>query len=208
MLPTTLIRRILLPLLLMLPAMAWSDELSELRARNAQLEATVEELTLQLADALKERRRLEASLAEAKTSLAAAEASLTTTDAAMATAPAAMAAGGDGQAAAAVIAPEEARMVEEEIVSVADAAVTARSDAMSVASALDTTGCSVTEALAGYDGKRAGNEALTSWLKSGNHLNVCSTEQLEEIRAAIKWDWLGYQKEAIRMLDKELEARR
>lgn len=44
---------------------AFGDELSELRDRNAQLEATVQELTLQLAAALQDRKRLEAALSAA-----------------------------------------------------------------------------------------------------------------------------------------------
>ncbi|MEE4278129.1 MAG: hypothetical protein V2I82_06655, partial [Halieaceae bacterium] len=68
-------------------------------------------------------------------------------------------------------------------------------------------GCNVSEALAGYDGKRAGNEALAAWLKTGNNLERCTREQLEEIRSAIKWDWLGYQKEPLRLLDRELAGR-
>ncbi len=205
MLLKKLVTRTLLPLLLTLSSSAWSDELSELRARNAQLEATVEELTLQLADALKERRRLEASLAEATASLAAAEANLSAAEVASSTSSARTTVSEDTPAG---VTTGETEMVEEEIVSAAGAGAAAKAEAMTLASALDTSGCSVSEALAGYDGKRASNEALTDWLKSGNHMDVCTTEQLEEIRAAIKWDWLGYEKEAIRMLDKEIEARR
>ncbi|MEE4279328.1 MAG: hypothetical protein V2I82_12740, partial [Halieaceae bacterium] len=151
------------------PGAVRADELSDLRARNAQLEATVEELTLQLADAVKERRRLEAQLAEA---LAAAEA-------------AAVAANESVAAAVEASAAVESRLEDVEVAPAPDAAPAAvepSSLATAAAAAPEAervarstlAGCNVSEALAGYDGKRAGNEALAAWLKTGNNLERCT----------------------------------
>ena len=59
-------------------AVASADELAELKARNAQLESTVEELTLQLADSLRERKRLEGLLNQAKVASVTAPGAVTT----------------------------------------------------------------------------------------------------------------------------------
>ncbi len=63
----TLFGRVSVLALLLVSSVSWGDELANLKARNAQLEATVEELTLQLAESVKERRRLEAQLANTAT---------------------------------------------------------------------------------------------------------------------------------------------
>lgn len=200
---------LLLLTLLCLPVAipASADELEMLRDRVAQLEATVEELTLQLADAVKERRRLEAEIAEA---LADAEAAAAAPVAAapIAAAPAASEALSTGAP------PASDRVIEETPVAPAAQTATGSAPAAS-AEALATAGpayastsdCDVSQALAGYDGKREGNEALAAWLEADDHLARCSMEQLREIRAAVKWDWLGYQKPVLKLLDEELARR-
>lgn len=52
-------------MLLLVPTLALGGELEDLKEKNARLEATVEELTLKLADAIKDRKRLESELATA-----------------------------------------------------------------------------------------------------------------------------------------------
>jgi hypothetical protein len=161
----------------------------------------VEELTLQLADAVKERRRLEGELAEARAAVPAAAA-------------VAQQGASSPTAAAPVAAASEPVLEDVEVVTdqsapaaqAAQAPVQAAAPATTIARA-DIAGCDVTEALAGYDGKRAGNEALTEWLKTGDNLERCTKEQLQEIRGTVKWDWLGYQKEPLRILDKEIARR-
>jgi hypothetical protein len=185
-----------------------ADELADLKARNAQLEATVEELTLQLAEALRERRRLEAELAGARSSVAPsvaapAPAAPVAESAPDATgAPVARQAPAASPAEAAADPAPEPRLREVDIAGVAPAA----KEPVAVARA-GIVGCDVSEALAGYDGKRAGNERLLDWLKASNNLERCTTEQLRELRGAVKWDWLGYQKEPLRLLDEEIARR-
>lgn len=183
-----------------------ADELDELKARNAQLEATVEELTLQLAEALRERRRLEAELAELRSvaePVAAAAPVAPVAAPVAAEAPAARPAPAASPAPAPADPAPEPRLRE---VAIAGAAATGAPEPVAVARA-DIDGCDVTAALAGYDGKRAGNERLRDWLRSDGNLERCTTEQLRELRGAVKWDWLGYQKEPLRLLDEELARR-
>ena len=181
---------------------ASADELETLRERVSQLEATVEELTLQLADAVKARRRLEAELAEAMAATGVAE-----------PAPVAAAAGAS-QGLSTGGPPASDRVIEDTPVAPAArtapaAAPEASAEALAAASSADASSsdCDVSQALAGYDGKRKGNEALAAWLEADDHLAKCSTEQLREIRDAVKWDWLGYEKPVLKLLDKELARR-
>lgn len=192
---------------------ASADETSDLRKRIEQLEAAVEELTLQLADSVRERRQLEAQLAEADAAAEAAAATLTATAAAAST-PAAASTGP-------VTSTASQELIEETAVS-AEAAIDApiatsktpstpktskESAAVAEYASIGSTDCDVSQALAGYDGKRKGNEALAAWLGADDHLARCSTEQLREIRDAVKWDWLGYEKPLLKLLDKELARR-
>jgi len=185
-----------------------ADELEALQARNAQLEATVEELTLQLAEALRERRRLEAELARVRADAKPVAAAVPVAPAADDTLPA-----GDRSAAdpAPAAIPAEAPAdpaPEVQMREVAVASATAVEAPEPVAAArTGVDGCDVTEALAGYDGKRAGNERLSNWLKASDNLERCTTAQLRELRDAVKWDWLGYQKEPLGLIDAELARR-
>lgn len=188
-------------LLLTTSAAVRADEPADLRERVEQLEATVEELTLQLADALKERRRLEAELAEA---VAAAGAAVAAPAPATSTASSGLSTGGPP-------AHENSAIEETAVLPAAAAAASAAAQGSAKAPAAGTTAassaCDVTAALAGYDGKRKGNEALAAWLESDDHLANCSTEQLQAIRDAVKWDWLGYEKPVLKLLDTELARR-
>lgn len=198
---------LLLVILLLLPVAVpvSADELAELRERVTRLEATVEELTLQLAASVRERRRLEAELAE----------TIATAGAAVA-APAA-AGSGSTERDAPVLAGEADVAAEEAIEEIAVPSVAASSSDVAPAQpgasdAVDagytrSADCDVAQALAGYDGKRKGNEALEAWLQTDNHLDKCSTSQLQQIREAVKWDWLGYEKPVLRLLDRELARR-
>jgi hypothetical protein len=89
----------------------------------------------------------------------------------------------------------------------ADAAMTGAAAGAAESAFIRSADCDVAQALAGYDGKRKGNEALEAWLQAGDHLTVCSTAQLQQIRDAVKWDWLGYEKPVLQLLDKELARR-
>ncbi len=159
-------------LLMLFSTTASADELADLKRRNAQLEATVQELTLQLAEALKAQQRLEAELA-----------------------------------AAVSVSSEEA--VELQDTAIATEVVTASGAAASSTSMKETTDgvCNVREALDGYEGSGGDNKALSAWLKSSNHLAVCTTSQLQQIRKAVDWDLLGYQKEVLALIDRELASR-
>ena len=192
---------LLLPavLVLVLATRASADELSEQRERIEQLEATVEELSLQLADSVRERRRLEAELAEA---VAAAAAAATTA----------------GASKGSVDTPAEVEAevggIIEEIAVAAEAGASPEGSgpatappAVAESAYTRSADCDVAQALAGYDGKRKGNEALEAWLEADDHLNKCSTAQLQEIRDAVKWDWLGYEKPVLKILDRELARR-
>jgi hypothetical protein len=186
---------------------ASADELATLRERIDQLESTVEELTLQLADSVRERRRLEAELAAAVAAAGtAAAAPAATAPVASATTAAAMTAEGP---------TDREELIEETAVTVdaparsdaADAAMTGAAAGAAESAFIRSADCDVAQALAGYDGKRKGNEALEAWLQTSDHLTVCSTAQLQQIRDAVKWDWLGYEKPVLQLLDKELARR-
>ncbi len=188
---------VVLPAVLFVGA-ARGDELADLKARNAQLEATVEELTLQLAEALKERRRLEAALAAAEA--APAPAAVAAPAAAMAStsvsAPAVA-------APAATTAPDEGMLSETEIKAQAGSPA-----AQAVVVARDAVeGCNVAEALSGYEGSGDDNQALSAWLKKSDHLKLCTEDQLRQIRKAVDWDFFGYQKEVLALIDRELSQR-
>jgi hypothetical protein len=185
---------------------AAGDELAELRARNAQLEATVEELTLQLAETIAERRALEAQLADAVAKLEAAAAAATAAPPLAAgvsgeTAPAPEVPAADSGAAEATEEVVEEAIVAEGATAPAAVAATAQPDSLA------TPACDVDEALRGYKRSGKANRALGDWLQSGNHLKACSTEQLKAIRKAVKFDFLGYEKAVLAMIDEELEAR-
>jgi hypothetical protein len=198
--------------LLFCSASTWGDELSDLRARNAQLEATVEELTLQLADALSERKDLEARLAQAIADRDGLEAELAAAAAARAGSASPMVA---GDIPAAEVAGTTALAMDRDTVS--EEAVMPEGDSVAAAAKLQreaqagtptrNEACDVEEALRGYKRSGKANRALGDWLRSSNHLKVCSTEQLTQIRKAVKFDFLGYEKEVLAMIDEELEAR-
>ncbi len=183
---------------------ASADELATLRERIDQLESTVEELTLQLADSVRERRRLETELAAAVA--AAGTAAAAPAPVASATTAVAMTAEGP---------TDREELIEETAVTVdaparsdaADPAMTGAAAGAAESAFIRSADCDVAQALAGYDGKRKGNEALEAWLQAGDHLTVCSTAQLQQIRDAVKWDWLGYEKPVLQLLDKELARR-
>ena len=196
----SLIARLALLALVLGAGPARSDELSELRARNDRLEATVRELTLQLAEVLAERDDLQARLEQALSQVeapptAAPGPAVTTGAAATAVAP-----------AAAAPAPDPDTVTDEVVVATSAAAATAAS-APSVEAPTSDPACDVEEVLRGYKRSSKANRALGEWLESGDRLQVCSTEALMQLRKAVKFDLLGYEKPVLAMIDKELEAR-
>lgn len=172
---------------------ALCDELADTLARNARLEATVQELTLQLAESLKERARLEAELRQA---LAREE---------LGTLPAPIEASRPDE-----VTLQETDIVEEAAAVNAASAATKTPDASrSVAQPLPTSAgnCDVDAALKNYAGRGDDNKALSTWLKVPKRLAECSTAQLKQLRKAVDWDFWGYQKEVLALIDNELEKR-
>ena len=158
-----------------------ADELSDLKARNAQLETTVQELTLQLAEALKRQDQLEAALAQSRSAIPpAAETSSVAT------------------------AASDREVLIEEAIEAPGQVQRASPDTMVSA---DDNACNVSQALAAYSGSGDDNRALSAWLEDTDRLGACSDEQLLRLRDAVKWDWLGYQKAVLGRIDEELESR-
>lgn len=177
------------PLVLLSPR-ALSDELAEALARTARLEATVQELTLQLAESLKERARLESALSAA----------LAREEQATLPAPAVTRSREE-------VALEEVGIAEE--TPGITATGTAPDDKRGTAEALAAPmgNCDVDAALQNYAGTGDDNKALSTWLKAPKRLEECSTAQLKQLRKAVDWDFWGYQKEVLALLDNELEKR-
>ncbi len=163
---------------------AHADELTSLKERNARLEATVEELTLKLAESLKAQRQLEAALAQAKQDRTAVEA-VVKTETLTASLP-------SNQSAAK---PTTAQGQSS--------SHTANTTDVSY----DSPNCKVSSVISGYRGTGEQNKAARAWLGSNDHLKRCSSEQLLILRKTIRWDFWGYSREAIAMIDRELEKR-
>ena len=163
---------------------AHADELAELKERNARLAATVEELTLQLAESLKAQRQLETALAAAQKAAVTPTSTLKTEHLS------------SGQSS-----DELSTSTLNKTAQATDSA------AAESVSSLDSPDCKVSAIMNGYRGTGEQNKEARAWLGSNDHLKQCSSDQLLAIRKTIRWDFWGYSREAIAMIDRELEKR-
>lgn len=170
--------------LLCAAASAHADDMVLLKERNARLEATVEELTLKLAESLKAQRELEAALAAVNTGMMAPAVTLKTETL------------GSGQ--------PRVEPTDESLNNPTSAPVSA---SVAAASSLDSPECKVSAVISGYRGTGEQNKAARAWLGSNDHLQRCSSDQLQAVRKTIRWDFWGYSREAIALIDRELEKR-
>ena len=176
--------RVVIWVLLCAAASAHADDMVLLKERNARLEATVEELTLKLAESLKAQRELEAALTAVNTGTVAPAATLKTDNL------------GSSQ--------PSVELTEESLNNTTPAAV---SESVAAASSLDSPECKVSAVISGYRGTGEQNKAARAWLGSNDHLRRCSSDQLQAVRKTIRWDFWGYSREAIALIDRELEKR-
>ena len=142
-----------------------ADELAELKERNARLEATVEELTLKLADAIRTQRALRGELDAAR--IAAENSSEPTSEAAQ------------ELETLTVTEPPQQRAVRND--------------------------CDVDAVLKRYRSSNKDNEQLRDWLRESPAAQQCEKDQLVTIREAVSWDFWGYSREVLAVIDKRLD---
>ena len=66
-------------------------------------------------------------------------------------------------------------------------------------------GCDVDGVLRTYRNSDKDNEQLRDWLRNSSGAKKCNNEQLMEIREAVSWDFWGYSREVLAIIDRRLE---
>ena len=65
--------------------------------------------------------------------------------------------------------------------------------------------CDVDAVLKRYRSSNKDNEQLRDWLRESRAAQQCAKDQLMAIRDAVSWDFWGYSREVLAVIDKRLE---
>jgi len=65
--------------------------------------------------------------------------------------------------------------------------------------------CDVDAVLKRYRSSNKDNEQLRDWLRESRAAQQCEKDQFMAIRGAVSWDFWGYSREVLAVIDKRLE---